>query len=118
MVFRVVTLVIRAIDLLKSTAMCFFRVVDQNSADCMFVFRAVAYLESLEMMPDTQAMWMSLSRTALVNQQLHVAERCFAALGDISKARYLKETNRMAAALTKQTVSTFSLHHHHHHHIK
>lgn len=58
--------------------------------------RAVAFLETLEMSSETEAMWKTLSRLALDNEALHVAERCFAALGDVSKARYLKTTRQYA----------------------
>ncbi|KAK2546717.1 Intraflagellar transport protein 172-like protein [Acropora cervicornis] len=44
--------------------------------------RAVTFLESLEMSLETEAMWKTLSRLALEARQLHIAERCFAALGD------------------------------------
>jgi intraflagellar transport protein 172 len=54
--------------------------------------RAIAYLESLELSPETEAMWRTLARMALEGRQLHVAERCYAALGDVAKARYLRET--------------------------
>ena len=60
--------------------------------------RAIAYLESLEMSPETEAMWRTLARMSLENKQLHVAERCYAALGDVSKAKYLRETLNVADA--------------------
>ena len=37
--------------------------------------RAIAFLESLEMSPETEAMWKSLSKLALEEHQLHIAER-------------------------------------------
>jgi hypothetical protein len=63
-----------------------------------FVFwcRAVSFLETLEMVPETEAMWKTLSKLALEDRQLLIAERCFAALGDISKAKYLKKVNELA----------------------
>lgn len=48
------------------------------------------------MSPETEAMWRTLARMSLENKQLHVAERCFAALGDVSKAKYLRETLNVA----------------------
>ena len=74
-----------------------------------WVCRAVAFLETLEMSLETEAMWKTLSRLSLEAQQLHIAERCFAALGDISKARYLHETNKVAAEASKQSVSNSAL---------
>ena len=32
--------------------------------------------------------------------------RCYAALGDVSKARYLKEVDRLAEQITRETVSS------------
>ncbi|BFY99323.1 hypothetical protein BsWGS_02362 [Bradybaena similaris] len=65
--------------------------------------RAVAFLETLEMTVETEAMWKTLSKMALEEKQLHIAERCFSALGNIAKARYLKETLRIAEEVSKQT---------------
>uniref|UniRef100_A0A8C0FR79 Intraflagellar transport protein 172 homolog n=1 Tax=Bubo bubo TaxID=30461 RepID=A0A8C0FR79_BUBBB len=58
--------------------------------------RATAFLETLEMSTETEAMWRTLSRLALEARQLHIAERCFAALGNTAKARFLHETNAIA----------------------
>ncbi|NWI06050.1 IF172 protein, partial [Tichodroma muraria] len=58
--------------------------------------RASAFLETLEMSTETEAMWKTLSRLALEARQLHIAERCFAALGNMAKARFLHETNVIA----------------------
>uniref|UniRef100_A0A8C3Y295 Intraflagellar transport protein 172 homolog n=1 Tax=Catharus ustulatus TaxID=91951 RepID=A0A8C3Y295_CATUS len=58
--------------------------------------RATAFLETLEMSTETEAMWKTLSRLALEARQLHIAERCFAALGNMAKARFLHETNVIA----------------------
>uniref|UniRef100_A0A3B4Z6I6 Intraflagellar transport protein 172 homolog n=1 Tax=Stegastes partitus TaxID=144197 RepID=A0A3B4Z6I6_9TELE len=58
--------------------------------------RATAFLETLEMSPETEAMWKMLSKLALEARQLHIAERCFAALGDVSTVRFLHHTNQIA----------------------
>lgn len=63
--------------------------------------RAVSFLETLEMSAETEAMWKTLSKLALEDRQLHIAERCFSALGDIAKARYMKETFRLAEEISK-----------------
>lgn len=63
--------------------------------------RAIAYLESLGSpldAPEAEAMWRRLAHLALDGRQLHVAERCFAALGDVSKAKFLRETLNVADA--------------------
>ena len=58
--------------------------------------RAVEYLEKLEMTAETEAMWRTLARMSLESRHLHIAERCYAALGDVSKAKYLRETLNVA----------------------
>ncbi|XP_078397553.1 intraflagellar transport protein 172 homolog isoform X1 [Cetorhinus maximus] len=64
--------------------------------------RATAFLETLEMSSETEAMWKTLSKLSLEAQQLHIAERCFAALGDVAKAQFLCETNRIADQAAKE----------------
>ncbi|KAG7460913.1 hypothetical protein MATL_G00203920 [Megalops atlanticus] len=65
-------------------------------------YRATAFLETLEMSAETEAMWKTLSKLSLEARQLHIAERCFAALGDVSKARFLNETNKIADQVSKE----------------
>ncbi|XP_043365854.1 intraflagellar transport protein 172 homolog isoform X3 [Dermochelys coriacea] len=64
--------------------------------------RAAAFLETLEMSTETEAMWKTLSRLALEAKQLHIAERCFSALGHVSKARFLHEINEIADQVAKE----------------
>uniref|UniRef100_A0A8C2ZEP1 Intraflagellar transport protein 172 homolog n=1 Tax=Cyclopterus lumpus TaxID=8103 RepID=A0A8C2ZEP1_CYCLU len=64
--------------------------------------RATAFLESLEMSPETEAMWKMLSKLALEAHQLHIAERCFAALGDVSTLRFLHQTNEIADKVSQE----------------
>uniref|UniRef100_A0AAY4EJK5 Intraflagellar transport 172 n=1 Tax=Denticeps clupeoides TaxID=299321 RepID=A0AAY4EJK5_9TELE len=66
-------------------------------------YRATVFLETLEMSAETEAMWRTLSKLALEAHQLHIAERCFAALGDVSKARFLNQTNKIADTVAKET---------------
>ena len=74
----------------------------------MFHFsRAVAFLESLEMSLETEAMWKTLSRLALEARQLHIAERCFAALGDVSKSKSLRQINKIAEQNAEEMVSSY-----------
>ncbi|CAI9571384.1 unnamed protein product [Staurois parvus] len=58
-------------------------------------YRAVAFLETLEMSTETEAMWKTLSKLSLEGRHLHVAQRCFAALGDVAKVKFLRETNEI-----------------------
>ncbi|KAG2468228.1 IF172 protein, partial [Polypterus senegalus] len=64
--------------------------------------RATAFLETLEMSAETEAMWKTLSKLSLEAKQLHIAERCFAALGDVSKVKFLNETNKIADRAAKE----------------
>ncbi|XP_059044752.1 intraflagellar transport protein 172 homolog isoform X5 [Mustela lutreola] len=64
--------------------------------------RATAFLETLEMTPETEAMWKTLSKLALEARQLHIAERCFSALGHVAKARFLHETNEIADQVSRE----------------
>ncbi|XP_069461553.1 intraflagellar transport protein 172 homolog isoform X2 [Ambystoma mexicanum] len=64
-------------------------------------YRATAFLETLEMSLETEAMWKTLSKLALEARHLHIAERCFSALGDVAKARFLNETNAIADLAAK-----------------
>jgi hypothetical protein len=43
------------------------------------------------MTAETEAMWKTLSSIALKDQKILVAQRCFAALGDVARARYLED---------------------------
>ncbi|KAK9531238.1 hypothetical protein VZT92_010676 [Zoarces viviparus] len=64
--------------------------------------RATAYLETLDMSPETEAMWKTLSKLALETHQLHIAERCFAAMGDVSTLRFLNQTNQIADKVSQE----------------
>ena len=67
--------------------------------------QAADILDPLELTPDTEAMWMQLSQLALEDRKLVIAERCYAALGYVTKARYLHATNKMAFKASKDTNS-------------
>lgn len=64
--------------------------------------RAMQVLESQgkedlpgEVEPANEAMWRQLSQVAMEQNKLHIAERCFAAIGDLPKARYLRKMNKI-----------------------
>ena len=61
------------------------------------------------MVPETEAMWKTLSKLALEDRQLLIAERCYAALGDVSKVRYLKKVNELAQQAAADTVKIYSV---------
>lgn len=54
-------------------------------------------MESVPISEETETMWKTLARFSLESQQYFIAERCYAALGDVAKARYLRETNKIAS---------------------
>lgn len=45
---------------------------------------------------ESEGMWTQLGQAALEAGQLKIAERCYAALGDVARARYLRKTYRIA----------------------
>lgn len=50
------------------------------------------------MTPETEANWKTLAKLAMEENNLYVAERCYAALGDVAKADYLRKLNKLVAA--------------------
>ncbi|GAX77698.1 hypothetical protein CEUSTIGMA_g5141.t1 [Chlamydomonas eustigma] len=64
--------------------------------------RAVRVLEPLELNPETEAQWMELSELALAQNQVVIAARCYAALGDIAKTRFLHRVVKMAASAASE----------------
>ena len=63
---------------------------------------AMAILEGLELTAETEAMWAQLSDLALRMNDLHVAQRCAAALGDVARARFLMKTMKIATQAEEQ----------------
>ncbi|CAL2048973.1 unnamed protein product [Caenorhabditis brenneri] len=60
--------------------------------------RAVAFLESNTSGSDAYAMWIRVAEMSLEYGNLFVAQRCYAAIGDIAKARKLHEIIEIADA--------------------
>lgn len=79
------------------------------------------------MTADTESMWRTLGGLALHAKNLPVAERylslcfttvqsllvlmlrCFAALGDVAKAHYIRETHELAKQKQSETVSAYNI---------
>lgn len=59
--------------------------------------RAIEILEPLDLTPETEANWKTVAKLAIEQQNLYVAERCYAALGNIAKADYLRKVNKLVA---------------------
>eukprot|EP00056_Hartaetosiga_gracilis_P018831 m.12051 g.12051 ORF g.12051 m.12051 type:complete len:1743 (+) comp7113_c0_seq1:45-5273(+) len=55
--------------------------------------RAVMFLENIDDTPESRAMWSTLAELSLKADELAVAERCYSAIGNISKASYLHTIN-------------------------
>ena len=55
------------------------------------------------MNPETEANWKTLAKIAVEEQNIYVAEHCYAALGDISKARYLRKLIKLIVNYKKET---------------
>lgn len=77
---------------LDETLIEFGAALEYNSLE-----KAVEILEPLEITPETEANWKSLAKISIESQNLVVAERCYAALGNVSKADYLRKINKLAA---------------------
>lgn len=65
--------------------------------------RAILFLETLGDVPAAKAMWHNLANVALNQKNILVAQRCFAALGNASKAFYLSETQKIADKYEEST---------------
>lgn len=52
---------------------------------------------------DQEGNWQTLANLAMEEYNLPVAERCYAALGDIPKARYLRDVNKLMSQIEDQT---------------
>lgn len=64
--------------------------------------KAVDLLEELPLTPETEAMWRSLADASMEHNNLPVAERCYAVLGDVARSRYLHKVNRMIQEHTEE----------------
>jgi intraflagellar transport protein 172 len=65
-----------------------------SAVDDGYLAKAMAILEQQtnggqDMREETEAMWKQLSQVSLGAGKIAIAERCFAAIGDVAKARYL-----------------------------
>lgn len=65
--------------------------------------KAAQILDPLEMNPETEANWKTLSKIALEEQNINVSEHCYAALGDVGKALYLRKINKLIKTYEQET---------------
>jgi len=54
--------------------------------------RVVLFLENMGDSPQVETMWENVAKNAISERKLIIAARCYAAMGDIACARFLKET--------------------------
>jgi len=66
--------------------------------------RAADILDKLSLTPETEAMWRNLADLVMMDQKYHIAERCYAALGDVSRARYLRLITKEMTSIAEQTM--------------
>lgn len=71
--------------------------------------RALSYLERLDSQsPDSaKGLWGTLARISLDSNELRIASRCYAAIGDIAKVRLLMDTLRSSEEVAK-TISNYT----------
>jgi len=65
--------------------------------------RAMDILENLVITPDVEAMWKQLSTVALGSGDLRIAQRCAAAIGDVSMRKFLEEVHDMEIKAEQDT---------------
>ena len=65
--------------------------------------RAVEILEPLEVNAETEANWKALAEVSLEERKLKVAEQCYAALGNVSKSRFLHKVNKLSEKHHEET---------------
>lgn len=67
--------------------------------------RALSYLERLEhnARGSGKGLWATLARLSVDANELHIASRCYAALGDVAKVRFLADTLKMAQQVSRTT---------------
>lgn len=58
--------------------------------------RAMDFLETLELAPESETMWRTLGKLALEAKELSIAARAYAAVGNLSKACFIQEMNERA----------------------
>ncbi|KPA78261.1 hypothetical protein ABB37_06412 [Leptomonas pyrrhocoris] len=65
--------------------------------------RACDLLERTAQTPGTEVMWSTLAEVSLQDMKLFIAERCYAALGNVAKVNALQHIHELAAAASKES---------------
>lgn len=69
-----------------------------NAIDGGNLEHAAATLEPLEVTPEEEPLWRKLGSRALKEHNFELCARCYAALGDVSKARFMMQLSSKAAS--------------------
>uniref|UniRef100_T1KB24 Uncharacterized protein n=2 Tax=Tetranychus urticae TaxID=32264 RepID=T1KB24_TETUR len=71
--------------------------------------RAMSFLETCELSPESEAMWKQLANVALQSSDISVAERAYAAIGDVTRASFFRQCfdNQSKLALLEGDWSNF-----------
>lgn len=74
--------------------------------------RAMSFLETCDLSPESEAMWKQLASAALQSFDISVAERSFAAIGDVTKANFVRQCleDHNKLALLEGDWTTFESH--------
>lgn len=67
--------------------------------------RVVLFLENIVDGPQVQTMWENVARNAMNERKFMIAARCYAAMGDVASARFLKEITEVFLFRNKYFLS-------------
>ncbi|XP_018399953.1 PREDICTED: intraflagellar transport protein 172 homolog [Cyphomyrmex costatus] len=65
--------------------------------------RVILFLENMGDGPQVETMWENVARNAMNERKLDIAARCYAAMGDVAYAKFLKETAEIGEKYAKET---------------
>ncbi|KAH0950735.1 hypothetical protein HN011_002331 [Eciton burchellii] len=65
--------------------------------------RAILFLENMGDSPQAETMWENLAKNAMNERKLAIAARCYAAMGDVACAKFLKEIVEVGEKYARET---------------
>ncbi|XP_012058709.1 PREDICTED: intraflagellar transport protein 172 homolog [Atta cephalotes] len=65
--------------------------------------RVILFLENMGDGPQVETMWENVARNAMNERKLDIAARCYAAMGDVACAKFLKEVAEIGEKYAKET---------------
>ncbi|KAL0119649.1 hypothetical protein PUN28_007825 [Cardiocondyla obscurior] len=65
--------------------------------------RVILFLENMGDDPQVETMWENVARNAMNERKLMIAARCYAAMGDVACAKFLKETAEIGEKYAEET---------------